>query len=43
MLNIHEMLGHSFLLKDTIGEIVKIKIDYFIKIYNDYRQHKAAA
>jgi len=38
--NIHEMLGHSFLLKNTIGEIVKIKVDYFVKVYNDYCQHK---
>lgn len=38
--NIHEMLGHSFLLENTIGEIIKKKINSFIELYNDYCSHK---
>lgn len=38
--NIHEMLGHSFLLQNTIGEIVKDKINMFLEEYNNYKTYK---
>ncbi len=35
--NIHEMLGHNFLLSSTIGEIVKDKIDDFLEVYSEFK------
>lgn len=40
--NIHEMLGHNFMLEYTTGEIVREKIDMFLKEYSKFKklQHK---
>ena len=36
--NIHEMLGHNFMLEYTIGEVVRHKIKTFIDAYNRYKK-----
>lgn len=41
--NIHEMLSHNFLLNHTIGEIVRNKINEFLKTYNEYKNIEEAS
>lgn len=36
--NIHEMLGHNFMLNYTTGEIVRLKIDKFLKEYSAFKE-----
>lgn len=36
--NIHEMLGHNFMLNYTTGEIVRLKIDKFLEQYLAFKE-----
>lgn len=34
--NIHDMLGNSFFMKYTVGEVAKAQVEEILKLYNDF-------